>query len=281
MPTALITGASRGIGRATALSLAGGGWDVYAGVRRIEDGESLADEARDGRIVPIILDVTDSEHLARLTAALPGQLDAVINNAGVVVDGPIEALGLDDLRHQLEVNLVGQVAVTQAVLPQIRARRGRIIFISSVSGRVATPMMGAYIASKFAIEGLADAMRIELAPWGIKVILIQPNSTDTDLWRTALDQLTATETALSDQQRQLYAQHFAGTRRTTKFIQKQTVPVQRVVTTIEHALTAHRPRARYPVGALSKVQLALNAVTPTRMMDTALARISGIPRKAH
>lgn len=114
---------------------------------------------------------------------LPDRLDAVVNNAGIVVDGPVEAVALEDLRRQLEVNVVGQAAVTQAVLPRIRASRGRIVFVSSLSGRIATPFMGAHSASKFAIEGLADALRIELRPWGIKVILVEPSSTDTDLWR--------------------------------------------------------------------------------------------------
>ena len=117
MPTVLVTGAARGIGRATALHLAAAGWDVVAGVRRREDGDGLAAE----RVTPIVLDVTDADQVAALPAALPGGLDAVVNNAGVVVSGPMEGVPLDDLRRQLEVNVVGQVAVTQAVLPLLRA----------------------------------------------------------------------------------------------------------------------------------------------------------------
>jgi NAD(P)-dependent dehydrogenase (short-subunit alcohol dehydrogenase family) len=276
----LITGAGRGIGRGVALRMASRGWEVHAGVRRSEDGESLAAEAAGGTIAPVTLDVTDQDAIAALDGALPARLDAVVNNAGLVVDGPIEGLSLKALRDQFDVNVIGQVAVTQAVLPRLRESRGRVVFMSSVSGRLATPWTGAYNASKFAIEGLADSMRMELRPWGIKVILVEPTSTDTDMWRDALHQLDRTEASLSPSHRMLYAKHLAGMRRTTKVIQKQAVPPERVVDVVERALTATRPRARYPVGVLSKIQLAAGALTPTRVMDVSLARLTGVPRKA-
>lgn len=279
MSTVLITGAGRGIGRGIALRMAARGWQVHAGVRRPEDGERLASEAAPGAIVPIQLDVTDAAATEALPRSLPDRLDALVNNAGVVVDGPIEAIALDDLRRQFEINVVGQVAVTQAVLPRLRQSRGRIVFMSSVSGRLATPWTGAYNASKFALEALADSMRMELRPWGIKVILVEPTSTDTDLWRDALNQLDRTEAALAPEHRRLYAKHLVGMRRTTKVIQKQAVPPEHVVDVVEKALTASRPRARYPVGVLSKVQLALGAITPTPVMDVSLARLIGVPRK--
>jgi NAD(P)-dependent dehydrogenase (short-subunit alcohol dehydrogenase family) len=275
----LITGAGRGIGRGVALRMASRGWEVHAGVRRRQDGESLATEAAGGTIVPVTLDITDQDAIAGLDSALPAQLDALVNNAGFVVDGPIEGLSLEALRHQFDVNVIGQVAVTQAVLPRLRQSRGRVVFMSSVSGRLATPWTGAYNASKFAIEALADSLRVELRPWGIKVVLVEPTSTDTDMWRDALDQLDRTEAALSPEHRTLYAKHLAGMRRTTKVIQKQAVPPEHVVDVVEKALTAARPRARYPVGVLSKVQLAAGAVTPTRVMDISLARLTGVPRK--
>jgi NAD(P)-dependent dehydrogenase (short-subunit alcohol dehydrogenase family) len=274
----LITGASRGIGRAAALRLAHDGWDVYAGVRREADGAELAAEG-EPLLVPIPLDVTDDQQISALADRLPERLDAVVNNAGIVVDGPLEAIAAGRLRAQLETNVVGPLAVTQAVLPRIRASRGRIVFISSVSGRISAPMMGAYNASKFAIEGLADALRVELAPWGIRVIVVQPTSTDTALWRDALDTVQQTEAELGDEHRRLYAKHVEGARRLTRMIQKRTMPVERVVETIEHALTDEPPRARYPVGAATKAQLALFAVSPTRAKDAMLAHASGIPRK--
>lgn len=280
MPAVLITGAGRGIGRATALRLAHTGWEVHAGVRRPEDGDALARQAPAGRIVPALLDVTESAQVAALDASLPARLDAVVNNAGIVVDGPLEPLALDDLRRQLEVNVVGQLAVTQAVLPRLRASRGRVLFVSSVSGRVATPLMGAYVASKYALEGLADALRIELRPWGVRVVVIEPNSTDTDVWRSALTTLESTEAALTAEQRALYHRHFTGARRMTALIQKRTMEVDVVAATIERALTARRPRARYPVGALARAQIAVATTTPAPVMDAALAGLTGTPRRA-
>jgi NAD(P)-dependent dehydrogenase (short-subunit alcohol dehydrogenase family) len=229
--------------------------------------------------VPVLLDITDPAQLAALDGALPERLDAVVNNAGIVVDGPVEAVAPEDLRRQLEVNVVGQAAVTQAVLPRIRASRGRIVFVSSLSGRVSTPFMGVYSASKFALEGLADALRIEMRPWGIKVILVEPSSTDTDLWRKALDTLDGTEARLRPEHRELYSEQFAGLRKSTKAIQKQAVPVQDVVAVIERALSTERPRARYPVGTASKLQLVASAVLPTAILDAALARIAGPSRR--
>jgi len=268
----LITGASRGIGRAIAERLAGTGWDVNAGVRR-------ADDAPAG-VTPVILDVTDAEQVRALDSALPAELDAVVNNAGVVVDGPLEAITMADLRRQLEVNVVGQLAVTQAVLPRLRSSQGRIVFISSVSGRIATPWTGAYNASKFALEGMADSLRIELRPWKIKVILVEPAATDTALWQDALTQLEATTSAMSDEHRRLYAGHVKGMTRTTKMIQKQAVPAEHVVRAVERALNDRRPKARYPVGAPAKVQLVMDAVTPTPIMDASLATMTGIPRRS-
>src|SRR5689334_11995538 len=173
MPTVLVTGAARGIGRATASRLAAAGWNVIAGVRRAQDGDSLASSAG-GRIRPIPLDVSDSEQIAALEPELTSGLDALVGNAGIFVGGPIETVSPDGLRRLLDVNVVGQAAVAQAVLPHLRASKGRLVFVSSVSGRISTPMFGAYSASKFALEAMADALRMELAPWGIRVSLIEP-----------------------------------------------------------------------------------------------------------
>jgi NAD(P)-dependent dehydrogenase (short-subunit alcohol dehydrogenase family) len=277
----LITGASRGIGRAAALRLAKSGWEVYAGVRSPADGDALtAEPDAKTRITPVMLDVTDPAQVAALTTALPDRLDAVVNNAGIVVDGPVESLTPERLRDQFDVNVVGAVAVTNAVLPKLRAAGGgRVVFISSVSGRISTPMTGAYNASKFAVEAIADALRLELRPWGIKVIVVEPNSTDTDLWRGAGDTLETTVAGLEPEHARLYAKHIDGMRSAVKMIQRLAVPVDQVSDTIELALTAPRPKARYPVGLRSKVQLALDAVTPTRINDVVLARATGVPRR--
>lgn len=168
MPSVLVTGAARGIGRATALRLAAGGWDVVAGVRRELDGEALTAAGGD-RISPVLLDVTEADQVAALSSVLPARLDAVVNNAGIVVGGPVEAVAVDELRRQLDVNVVGQVAVAHAVLPRLRASRGRVVFVSSLSGRVATADDRGLQRLEVALEALADALRMEVAPWRIRV----------------------------------------------------------------------------------------------------------------
>lgn len=280
MPSVLISGTSRGIGRATALRLARAGWDVYAGVRRTEDGEELAAAAPADRLRPVILDVTDDGQVAALDAELPERLDGLVNNAGIVVPGPLESLTAEEVRHQFEVNVVGVVSLTNAMLPRLRASRGRIVFVSSLSGRISTPMTGAYNASKFALEGLADAWRVELRPWGIAVSLVEPAMTDTDLWRLAPDTFSATEAGMSAEHRELYASHLEGMRRTIPRVQRLAKPVDGVAAVIERALTASRPRARYLVGVDVKAQAALSSVTPTPVLDRVNGFLTGVPAKA-
>jgi NAD(P)-dependent dehydrogenase (short-subunit alcohol dehydrogenase family) len=274
MPSVLITGASRGIGRACALRLAGQGWRVYAGVRTTADGDALRSDGQRGTIQPVALDLRDSEQIAALPHALGGRLDALINNAGVVVGGPVEALKVDDLRDQLEVNVVAQVAVTQTVLPLLRSSKGRVVFVSSISGRVSAPFMGAYTASKFALEALADSLRMELRPWNIRVVLVEPGSINTDLWRNALDVADQTEAQMSQGHRSLYAPQLVGMRKAIAGIQKRTSPVDKVAAVVERALASTRPKPRYLVGTDARVQVALRAALPTRVLDLALIKLT-------
>jgi len=273
MASVLITGASRGIGRATAIKLASNGWTVHAGVRSEADGAELA-AAAGANLTPLVLDITDAGHLASLPSRLNG-LDAVVNNAGFALDGPVETITLDDLRRQYEVNVIGHVGVTQAVLPLLRASKGRIVFVSSLSGRISTPLTGAYNSSKFAIEGIADALRVELRRWKLPVVLVEPGPVATDMWGGALEQHEATLAALSPAHRELYGETFEKARKTLAFMQKQAVPVDKVSSAIEKALTARRPKARYQVDLGSKVQLVATGMTPTRMLDAILGRAMG------
>ncbi len=277
MPSVLISGAGRGIGRATALRLARAGWTVYATVRQAADGEELVAEAAGHTVHPLQLDVTSDEQIAALAEALPPALDGLVNNAGIVVSGPLETLSAADLREQFEVNVVGAVALTNLCLPRLRTARGRVVFVSSLSGIVSTPMTGAYNASKFAIEAIADAWRLELRPWGVKVVLVEPAMTDTDLWRNAPEVLEAEAAAMSDEHRDLYGEHLEGMRKLVPRIQKMAKPVDTVAATIERALTATRPRPRYPVGADVRVQAALSGVTPTRVKDAVNGKLTGTP----
>jgi NAD(P)-dependent dehydrogenase (short-subunit alcohol dehydrogenase family) len=191
----LITGASTGIGEATALHLDGLGHRVFAGVRNEADGERLAAAARSGRLTPVHLDVTDDAGIAtaldEVGEASGGRLDGVVNNAGVALGGPLDFLPMEDFRTQMDINVTGLLAVTQAAMPLIRGASGRVVLIGSMSGRLAVPMTGAYSASKFAVEALADTLRMELSPWGLAVSLIQPGAIKTPIWDKGREQLVA------------------------------------------------------------------------------------------
>lgn len=274
MPSVLVTGASRGIGKAIVARLASDGWDVYAGVRTDADAAAVSAIPR---VQGILLDVTSAEHIAALADSLPDRLDAVVNNAGIVVGGPLETLSVNELRRQLEVNVVGQLAVTQAVLPRLRDSRGRIVFISSVNGKIASPIIGAYCASKFALEAAADALRMELSPWRIRVSVVEPAQTATDMWDTAEDTADELEAAMTPGQRVLYAKHVAGFRKMIPVSRKMAVPTEKVADVVHDALTARRPRARYAVGPGPALQIALMRNLPPAVADLILRKVFGQP----
>jgi len=276
MPSVLITGAARGIGYATARHLAAGGWDVIAGVRNEVDAARL--NSANPLFRPVILDVTNDDHIAALDKSLPERLDAVINNAGVVVAGPMEAITPAELRRQLDINVIGQLAVTQQVLPRLRQSKGRVVFISSLNGRIAFPLVGAYCASKFALEAAADALRLELKPWGIAVVLIEPAQTDTDIWRTADTLLEEAAATMSDESRELYGRHLQGLKKTIPTSQRTARPPEKLAAVAEKALTARRPRARYVVGFVPKGQVALVTNLPTAARDRLVLAINRQPR---
>lgn len=268
MPSVLVTGAGRGIGLAITEHMSRKGWDVYATARSADALRSLE---RLPNVHAIALDITDRSAIAALPDALPAELNGVVNNAGIVVNGPVEGLALDDLTKQFDVNVISQIAVTQAVLPKIRQARGRVVFVSSVSGLFTTPGTGAYSASKYAIESLADALRIELRPWKIPVSLIEPGPILTELWTGILDEHDRMTEQLADEHRRLYASHLAGTRKLLGRMQKLAADPERVTTAVEHALTAKRPKRRYLLDVASRAQKAVMAITPTAVSDAVLA----------
>lgn len=275
MPTVLVTGAARGIGRSIATHLANGGWDVVAGVRTERDAEDVA--AIGPRISGVILDVTNEAQIAEMAESLAPHLDAVVNNAGIVVNGPMETVSSDEWRKQLEVNVIGQLAVTRALLPRLRESRGRVVFISSVNGQLAMPLIGAYSASKFALEAAAHAMRMELRPWGIRVVIVEPAQTDTDMWRTADSLVDVAEAEMSPEHRALYARHTAGFRKIIPLSQRMAVSPEKVSAVVEHALTSRRPRARYVVGIGPKLQAGLMTNLPAGLRDRVLRKVAGQP----
>jgi NAD(P)-dependent dehydrogenase (short-subunit alcohol dehydrogenase family) len=270
-PSVLITGASTGIGAAVAAELDRRQWRVFAGVRSEQAAHRLREEVSP-RIIPVQLDVTERESIATATAQLEAQclaggLAGLVNNAGIAVGGPLELIPEADLRRQFDVNVLGLVAVTRAVLPMLRTGRGRIVNIGSVSGRIALPMLGAYSASKFALEALTDAMRVELGRWGIEVAVVEPGSVQTPIWEKAQVNASALEGTLSTESRALYADATAAMRQITVDEARTAMPVERVVRAVVHALTARRPRTRYPVDWRTRLWILWWNLTPDRLRD--------------
>jgi NAD(P)-dependent dehydrogenase (short-subunit alcohol dehydrogenase family) len=271
--TVLVTGASSGIGEAAALHLKELGFDPVAAVRKDEDAERLGVSG----LRTVKLDVTEADSIAAARAQLgDGPLAGLVNNAGIAVAAPLEFLPLDQLRRQLEVNLIGQVAVTQAFLPSLRAGRGRIVNVSSIGGRVALPLMGAYNASKFGLEAVSDSLRRELYAHGVDVIVVEPGGVKTPIWRKGGELADEIAEGLPPESERLYGRLVEAVRRATAKIATESGIEPRVVAeTIGTALTAKRPRARYLVGRDAKSRGAAAKVLPDRVMDRLVARAMG------
>lgn len=281
----LVTGASKGIGRSCAVELDRRGFRVLAGVRQPADGEALR-EASDGRILPVTLDLTDANQVAaagRLVTEQTGPqgLWGLVNNAGAAYAGPLEHLPVDALRDQLEVNLVGTVAITQACLPALRRARGRIVNVSSVNGRIASPFNGAYAASKFALEAASDALRRELrrAQSGIEVIVVQPGAVQTPIWSTSKERALVIAERYTAEAQTHYPRLVDALRRSG--MPPHAVPPERVARVVHRALTARRPRTRYRVGWDARAGVLIAWLLPDRWVDallTARGRRSGTGR---
>jgi NAD(P)-dependent dehydrogenase (short-subunit alcohol dehydrogenase family) len=270
----VITGASTGIGHASALHLASLGFQVFAGVRRDDDAERLR-AAGDGGIEPLRIDVTDQASIdaaaQRAREATGGRVAGLVNNAGIAVPGPLEHLPIDEFRRQIEVNLTGQVAVTQAFLPMLRAARGRIVNIGSIGGRVALPLLGPYAASKHAMEGLTDSLRRELAPSGIEVSIVRPGPIKTEIWERGnakadelLDRMPEAE--------EHYGPAIAAARAGAEQRMREAIPPREVAEVVAHALTADKPRTRYLVGPRTRAMALLSTVLPDRTFDGVIRR---------
>ncbi len=284
MPSVLITGASTGIGEATALRLAGAGWTVLAGVRSEADGARLTAKSSSGRIEPVTLDVTDFEQIRQVAGRVselagggessPGRLDALVNNAGIGYGGPLELLHPDDLRKQFDVNVLGQVAVTQAMLPALRAAHGRIVFMSSVGGRVAMAFTAPYAASKHAIEALGDALRVELASSGVQVALVEPGSVATPIWDKARE--TGDQVIVPPQLQKEYGNVPAAMDKALQDTAKRGVPAEQVAQTIERALSARRMKSRYVVGRDARAMIIARGLLPDHVFDRVAKRVLGV-----
>jgi NAD(P)-dependent dehydrogenase (short-subunit alcohol dehydrogenase family) len=271
----VITGASTGIGRECALYLDRRGFRVFAGVRKTADGEALA-KAASPRLTTVILDVTDPRTIteaAGIVKAVLGEtaLVGIVNNAGIGIGGVVEYLAPSELRRQLEVNLIGPLSVIQAFMPMLRRSRGRIVNISSVGGRVATPFVGPYCASKFALEGLSDSMRAELKPFGVHVSIVEPGAVKTAMFEKARSAVDDALAVLPPEGIEYYGSNIEAMRGLIASQELVAEPAESVAKVVEHALTARRPRTRYLVGRDAKLMAFFHWILPDRAFDGLLA----------
>jgi NAD(P)-dependent dehydrogenase (short-subunit alcohol dehydrogenase family) len=277
----VITGASTGIGEACALALDRAGFQVFAGVRTMQAGEALKAKGSE-RLSHVLLDVTRpdqitraAKHVARRLGERP--LAGLMNNAGVTINGPLEMLPLDDLRRQLEINLIGQLAVTQAFLPMLRASKGRIVNTGSVSGLLAMPVLGPYCMSKFAMEAFSDSLRLELRQWGIEVVLLEPGMIATPIWEKGIRDGEETEEETTPEMLDLYGPLLDNTRKLAARAQREAKPVDLVARATVHAFTAKRPKPRYVMGGNAWSQKIISRL-PTRWRDAVLVRMLKLPK---
>jgi len=262
----LVTGASTGIGAATVADLVGRGFLVWAAVRSEAAAAQLTKEYGE-RVRVLRFDVTDASAVqaAGEQIAAAGPLSGVVNNAGVALPGPLEFLPIPSLREQLEVNLIGQLTVIQAVLPALRATSSsRIIVVGSIGGRIAGTMLGAYNASKFGLVGMTDALRAELAPWRIPVILIEPGAINTPIWSRGLANGEQVQQQMPPQAGELYASQIEQARKNAARSARHGLSPAVVAAAIAEALTAANPRPRYLVGRDAKIA-SLIARLPFRL----------------
>jgi NAD(P)-dependent dehydrogenase (short-subunit alcohol dehydrogenase family) len=282
----VITGSSTGLGRACSLHLARRGWRVFAGVRRTQDGEALRNQAADAapRLEPVIVDVADAASIADAAASIGeatrGQgLAGLVNNAGISVAGPVELVPLPDWRRQFEVNFFGHISVTQAMLPLLRvfaaANPGpspaRIVMMSSIAGRLGQPILGPYCSSKYALEAMSDALRVELRAQRIGVSLVEPGAIQSEIWRKGLEDAATKD--LSDPAAQPYMELVNGLKAAAARAAEVAVPAVRVALAVERCLTSARAPTRVLVGADAKVAATAKSLLPSRFMDSVLDRV--------
>src|SRR4051794_471642 len=273
----VVTGASTGIGEASARHLSSLGFDVFAGVRKEED----ADRAASNGLKAVKLDVTDPASVesarAEVEAALDGgRLAGLVNNAGVAISGPIEFIAPDELTRQLDINVVGQVRVTQAFMRLLRRHRGRVVNISSIGGRIALPLVGPYAASKFALEAVSDSLRREVRGQGIEVVLIEPGAIKTPIWGKGNAAADAMLADAPPEAEQLYGGMIRALRaETVKIEEERGLPPEEVAKVVGEAMTARKPKTRYLVGRDAKMRAALAKRLPDRVMDSLIGRALG------
>jgi len=277
---ALVTGASTGIGHACASALADKGFHVFAGVRRETDGERIRKESA-GKVEPIMLDVTNPEHIAAAKqhiTEVAGEkgLRGLVNNAGIAVAAPLEFVPMADFELQMNVNVKGLLAVTQAFLPLLRVASGRLCLISSTNGFFALPFMGPYSASKFAVEALGDSLRVELAPWNIRVSIVQPGAIQTPIWEKSKAANEAMLNRMPAECHALYGKAIDVMRREAEKMANRAAPASRVADCVVHAITAAKPKTRYLCGGGARMEWLVARWMPDSLRDRIIRMVIGI-----
>lgn len=273
----LVTGASTGIGRAIVERLAGDGTRVFAAVRDLSTVEQHP------LVTAVRLDITSAEEARAAAETVQAALGAdrlrgVVNNAGVAVGGPLEFIDLDEVRRQFEVNVIGQIAVTQAFLPLLRDQGPtdpRIVFTSSIGGRVAAPFIGPYAASKHAVNGMAESLRRELLPWGFHVSVLAPATVTTPIWDKAVDDVSTAVDSLPPRGVDLYGKAIATMQRIVAGANDAGIPASEVADAAHHALFSRRPKAEYLIGREAKMMATASTLLPYRLFDKAVLREMG------
>jgi NAD(P)-dependent dehydrogenase (short-subunit alcohol dehydrogenase family) len=270
---AVVTGASTGLGAATARELAHRGLHVLAGVRREQDADAL----RSARIEPHILDITDPAHIAALARRIADDehgrpLRALVNNAGIAVNAPVETLPMDEWRRQFEVNLFGHIAMTQAMLPALLKSSGTIVNISSVGGRIAMPTYGAYAGSKFALEAVSDSLRREVAGFGVKVIVVEPGGVATEMASRGIDTALHLLAEMTPDQRERYEPLVHAIVAQVESFTRGGVAASKAAEVVVGAITAARPRARYTIGRDAAILVRLARLLSDPLLDRVLRR---------
>ncbi|MFF4835507.1 oxidoreductase [Streptomyces sp. NPDC001315] len=272
--TALVTGASSGIGEATALKLHELGYTVYGAARRTDRLQKLADRG----IRPLAMDVTDDDSMRagieKITADT-SRIDVLVNNAGYGSYGALEDVPLDEARYQFEVNVFGAIRLTQLVLPHMRAQRsGTVVNVTSLGGKIYTPLGGWYHGTKFALEALSDCLRLEAKPFGIDVVVIEPGGIATEWGGIAADKL---EKSSADGAYAPQAAAVASSLR-SEANTKRNSPPSVIADAIGKAVTARRSKTRHATGFGARPLIALRRILPDRAFDTVISRAVGMPR---
>jgi NAD(P)-dependent dehydrogenase (short-subunit alcohol dehydrogenase family) len=274
MKNVLVTGASSGLGRACVLYLAEKGYHVFAGVRSAADGESVR-AASIGKVDPILLDVTQSTMLETAVRHIRNDgagLYGLVNNAGITVAGPIELLPLESIRMQFEVNVLGQLALAKAFLPQLRDNHGRIVLMGSILGKLALPFLAPYSASKFALEAIADSLAMEVADQGVAVSIVEPGSISTPIWAKTKERTRETLADVSDTDWEHYRDQVDSFERYTARAAANGISPRHVAVTVERILGARKPRSRYAVGWDARILGRMAQLIPARLRQALVRR---------